>query len=140
MLSTETPVAAFDIIVSGIDEMRPSADLIQSGITCSMKNVASGVRIICYSLADAVLPVGVSMIAKLGEASASVVSAKLADSEANAISVKTNQQGLPTALGDIVGRSAATEAIYDMQGRKISKNSYMPKGLYIQNGRKVVKK
>ncbi len=140
MLSTETPVAAFDIIVSGIDEMRPSADLIQSGITCSMKNVASGVRIIGYSLADAVLPVGVSIIAKLNEASASVVSARLADSEANAISVKANQQGLPTALGDIARQSADTEAIYDMQGRKISKNSYMPKGLYIQNGRKVVKK
>lgn len=140
MLSTETPVAAFDIVVEGISEMRPSADMAQSGITCSIKNVGSGVRIIGYSFAETVLPAGVSMIATLDEASASVLSAKLADSEANAISVKTYHEGLPTVLDGIARQSVNQEAIYDMQGRKINKNSYMPKGLYILNGRKVVKK
>lgn len=140
MLSTETPVAAFDIVVEGISEMRPSADMAQSGITCSIKNVGSGVRIIGYSFAETVLPAGVSMIATLDEASASVLSAKLADSEANAISVKTYHEGLPTMLDGIARQSVNQGAIYDMQGRKINKNSYMPKGLYILNGRKVVKK
>ncbi|MBP5513160.1 MAG: hypothetical protein J6Y04_00035 [Bacteroidaceae bacterium] len=140
ILSTETPVAAFDIVVDGISELRLSAELAQSGIMCLIKNVGSGVRIIGYSLAEAVLPVGVSVIATLDEVSASVLSAKLADSEANAIRVKAYQQGLPTALDGTARQSADQEAIYDIQGRIINKNSYMPKGLYIQNGRKLVKK
>lgn len=140
MLCSETPVAAFDIVVDGISKMNPTVDLTQSGITCSIKNVGTGVRIIGYSLAEGVLPSGVSLIAKLDGASASVLSAKFANSEADPISVKVLHQGIPTALEDISRQSVDSETIYDMQGRMINKNSYMPKGLYIQNGRKVVKK
>ena len=48
------------------------------------------------------------------------------DEEANGIvSIANGQQ--PTANG-----------IYDLQGRKISVSSVLPKGIYIKNGKKVV--
>ncbi len=135
MLSTETPVAAFDITLQGVNSLKVSPDLTQTGITCTTKRGKTGVRIIGYSLADAVIPAGVNTLATLsGTASTSVLEAMLSDSEANAISIRYD--GLVTGVSSV--NQPVPDAIYDMQGRKVQRPT--SKGLYIQNGRKFVKK
>ena len=136
LLYSERPVAAFDVVVSGVNEMIVSKQLEQMGFTCVMKKVHDGIRLIGYSMTGASLPVGDIQMASVKSASmASVRKAMLSDIEANAVSVQTN--AVTTGMTGIVDNPFADTPVYDLQGRKA--NGHMSKGLYIQNGHKIVK-
>lgn len=134
VLNTVQPVAAFDIVVSGANSMKIAGGLEQYGFTISTKLQHDGLHIIGYALNGACIPSGVSTIGTF-DAYASVHSAMLSDSEANAVSVAIG--GTTTGIKDIeAGKMKIEDAVYDLQGRKVS----VPrKGFYIQNGHKVVK-
>ena len=134
VLNTVQPVAAFDIVVSGANSMNIAQSLEQEGMSVSTKVQRGGLHIIGYALNGAYIPSGVSTIGTL-DANASVRSAMLSDSEANAVSVAIG--GTTTGISLIEKeRLSDGNPVYDLQGRKIS----VPrKGLYIQNGLKVVK-
>ena len=134
VLNTVQPVAAFDIVVSGANSMNIAQSLEQEGMSVSTKVQRDGLHIIGYALNGAYIPSGVSTIGTL-DANASVRSAMLSDNEANAISVAIG--GTTTGISLIEKeRLSDGNPAYDLQGRKVS----VPrKGLYIQNGHKVVK-
>lgn len=134
VLNTVQPVAAFDIVVNGANSMNIARGLELSGITLSTKLQRDGLHIIGYALNGACIPSGASTIGTL-DAYASVRSAMLSDSDANAVSVAIG--GTSTGIKDFEARKKKIEdTIYDLKGRKVS----VPrKGLYIQNGHKVVK-
>lgn len=136
ILSTECPVAAFDILIKGVSELTVSKAIEQMGFTCVQRKVADGVRLIGYSLGNAVIPAGDWQIAsQTNTPVVSVEKAMLSDAEANAISVRWNST--PTGIKENRADKADKPVIYDLQGRKV--NDRMSKGLYIQNGHKVVK-
>lgn len=134
VLNTVLPVAAFDIVVCGASSMTIARSLELAGMIVSTKVMRDGLHIIGYALNGARIPTGTSTIGTL-DARASVRRAMLADSEANAVSVSIG--GTTTGINDIeTGKMKNEDAVYDLQGRNVS----VPhKGLFIQNGRKVLK-
>lgn len=135
MLNTERPVAAFDIVVAGTSETQLSnlcSQLKRTGMTVSTKATPKGVRIIGYSLSGSCIPAGTTAIGMLGE-NASVSSAMLSDSDANAINVRIG--GEATGVNDVQCSTLNVQR-YDLQGRKLSTPK---KGLYISNGHKIIK-
>jgi rhamnogalacturonan endolyase len=61
------------------------------------------------------------------------------DAEAWAEAEKVQNKGLTTGIVSTVftEKTETTEYIYDLSGRKISVSSVLPKGIYIQNGKKI---
>lgn len=136
MLSTECPVAAFDILINGGSGLTVSKAIEQMGFTCIQRKVADGVRLIGYSLGNAIIPTGEWQIASLKNTpTVSVDRALLSDVEANTISVRRN--ATPTGIKENRADKSDKPVAYDLQGRRV--NGLMSKGLYIQNGHKVVK-
>lgn len=133
MLSTSIPVAAFHIVVNGANTMSVAKNLEQAGMTITTKALRDGVHIIGYSFSNACIPAGISSIGTFDD-EASVRNAMLSDIEANAVCVSFG--GTVTGISQI-GNGEQNVAVYDMQGRKV--NTISHKGIYIQNGRKVVK-
>lgn len=130
MINTSQPVAAFDITLRGANSINIAS---LSGMTICTKARRDGLRIIGYSLNGTCIPAGISTVGTLGQ-TATVGHAMLSDCEANAISVSCDNTvtGIePTIV------SPDGSGIYDLQGRKV--NAMHQKGIYIQNGCKVVK-
>jgi len=61
------------------------------------------------------------------------------DAAAWAEAEKVQNKGLTTGIVSTVftEKTETTEYIYDLSGRKISASSVLPKGIYIQNGKKI---
>ena len=136
MLNTNSPVAAFDIIISNARSINLTNNLEFNGMTISTKALSNGIHIIGYSMTGTHLPVGISVIGTFDTKMASVYSAVLSDSKANAISVLRNGSGSTTGIESIGTSTLENDNIYDMMGRKTS----MPhKGIYIKNGSKIMK-
>ena len=135
MLNTTLPVAAFDITLSGADGINVTKDMERMGMTITKKVTHDGIRLIGYSMNGAYIPMGDTAIGTLSSNAACVRHAMLSDSEANGISVSVdaNTTGIETVR---MSSSESTE-IYDLQGRKVNTMSH--KGLYIMNGRKIIK-
>lgn len=135
MLNTTLPVAAFDITLSGADGINVTKDMERTGMTITKKVTHDGIRLIGYSMNGAYIPMGDTAIGTLSSNAACVRHAMLSDSEANniSVSVDANTTGIETVR---MSSSESTE-IYDLQGRKVNTMSH--KGLYIMNGRKIIK-
>lgn len=135
MLNTTLPVAAFDITLSGADGINVAKDMERMGMTITKKVTHDGIRLIGYSMNGAYIPMGDTAIGTLSSNAACVRHAMLSDSEANniSVSVDANTTGIETVR---MSSSESTE-IYDLQGRKVNTMSH--KGLYIMNGRKIIK-
>lgn len=134
MLNANYPVAAFDITIDGASHMDVVNSIEQAGMTVTMKALRDGLRIIGYSLNGICIPAGISSIGMF-EQPISVRNAMLSDSEANAISV--SYDNATTGVESVNMSSSDASSLYDLQGRKV--NVMSRKGLYIQNGRKVIK-
>lgn len=138
MVRTNQPVAAFDIIIDGLNETDLQDDIGLQGFTCAVKKVNNGIRIIGYSLSGTVLPVGDHAITNFTASSASVRYVMLSDSEANAINA-TYGNSL-TGIMEIGNSTTLDSDYYDLQGRRVKvPYSHVRKGLYIQKGRKMFK-
>ena len=134
ILNSAQPIAAFDIIVRDANSFNIVRELKLSGMNVSTKTLHNGVHIIGYSLIGAYIPAGTSAIGTL-DYGASVSKAMLSNSAAHAISVSVGETS--TGISGIEnGISDDGTPVYDLQGRRVR----IPhKGIYIQNGRKVVK-
>jgi len=86
VLSTDRPVAAFDIMIDG-SNMEPATALQTLGITCQTRQTNGRTRLIGYSLSGATLPVGETILGKTPGRNTCIVRAQLSDSEAKEISV-----------------------------------------------------
>lgn len=134
MLDTNLPVAAFDITIGGVNSMNIDNKIELAGMTISMKAQRDGLRVIGYSLNGTCIPVGITSIGTL-EQVAYVRNAMLSDYEANAICV--SYDGAATGMEFVRISPVDNSTLYDLQGRKV--NVVSRKGIYIQNGQKVVK-
>lgn len=129
VLTSEVPVAALDINISG-DNVRWSQEL------SLFSRKSRGCRTIFYSMMGDVLPAGRTVLGTVS-GSATVNFVKLADPDGKLI---------PTAFGNDTNgieeiansqQPLANSPIYDLQGRKV--NSQLKTGVYVVNGKKVVK-
>ena len=134
------PVAAFELTLRTANTASATDALRQSGFTCRTNSLGDVTRVVAYSLNGATLPAAPVAVCQVGQAQ--VVSAVLADAEAEPLRVYLID-GETTAINDRQ-RSEATNGsqLYDLQGRKAKAAPADPrfrKGIYILNGQKVVR-
>ena len=106
MLSTNRPVAAFDIMIDG-SSMEPATALQTLGITCQTRQIDGRTRLIGYSLSGATLPVGETVLGKTPGRNTRIVRAQLSDSEAKEISVAIDSEA--TGVTTIPATDTKTE-------------------------------
>jgi PKD repeat protein len=140
MLETNTPVAAFDMVIEGVTESHLSpltSNLSNMGMTCMLREQEGRVRLIGYSLAGTTLPVGQTVLCSLEQVDAKVVYAKLSDIHAIEILVNTDH-GDATGFSEMekVGTGDGDQ-IYNLSGQRVS-SSQSKSGLYIVNGKKTI--
>ncbi|MBR0038198.1 MAG: hypothetical protein IJP70_11255 [Bacteroidales bacterium] len=134
MVNTSQPVAAFDITIGNANAISIERSLQSVGMSVTTSKTANGIRLIGYSLNGASLPNGISEIGTLDKNTSYVRNAMLSDVEANAI---LTNFGSTTGIDAIESTSGDDLNFYDLQGRKIQTQPH--KGLYIQNGHKLIK-
>ena len=134
MVNTSQPVAAFDITIGNANAISIERSLQSAGMSVTTSKTANGIRLIGYSLNGASLPNGISEIGTLDINTSYVRNAMLSDVEANAI---LTNFGSTTGIDAIESTSGDDLNFYDLQGRKIQTQPH--KGLYIQNGHKLIK-
>ena len=136
LLNTEKPVAAFDVTMVGVKAVDIQSVLDLAGFTCVIKENLNGVRVIGYSMSGAVIPIGENLVATLKNTPSLIKNLMLSDNEANEISVQVDCS--PSNVQNVTIENTIHSAIYDLQGRKIE--GHVSKGIYIQNGRKIIKR
>lgn len=138
-LQTAVSVGALDIVISSVAGIDESA-LKSLGFNVVTSATADGLRIIAYSMSGAEIPVGLTTIATTAEPGAVVRAATLSDSRAKHIAVALNRP-LATEIYNPKGAKADADAdaVYDLGGRRVPASVALPRGIYIINGKKVVK-
>ena len=87
IVNTSKAVAAFDITVTGADNILLARDLQQMGMTCTVRKLSSGVRIIGYSMSGGTLPVGETALGSLKQGTVSHAMLSTASAEAITVSL-----------------------------------------------------
>lgn len=128
VMESTSDVAALDIILTAADADRISVN-ISHGMNYSKKQLSDGrLHLIIYNTSGKTIPAGSSVIATNLE-SCSVEYAKLADKNANEISVRLNMPGAPIVTG--------IEALQDEEteyGDDITWEIHAPDGMLITSG------
>ena len=132
VLYTTVPVAALDLRLSGIAPEALTWNTEAMGLATAAMAQANGTHAIIYSLQPREIAEGRTVLATFkSEKTPRLTSAVLSDSKARPVTVGST---LPTGIR---GTEYGTErTIYDLQGRKV--NGQQRKGLYIENGKKIV--
>lgn len=95
--------------------------------------------LLSYSMSGKSIPAGKTPLLDLGNAS--MLDIVLSDIHGNELMVVSND--IPTIIDDVKVEQVTESGIYDIMGRKISNNASdinrLPSGIYIVNGKKVVK-
>lgn len=127
VLSTARPVAALDLVSSDESvEWEPVMNLFSQS--------ARATRTIFYSLFGDLLPEGETVLAEL---EGTITAAMLVDIDGNEIPLRIID-------GEATGIDAAPDAAqqggeaYDLQGRRVSTQQILQKGIYIIDGKKVM--
>lgn len=127
VLSTARPVAALDLVSSDESvEWEPVMNLFSKS--------ARATRTIFYSLFGDLLPEGETVLAEL---QGTITAAMLVDIDGNEIPLRIID-------GEATGIDAAPDAAqqgseaYDLQGRRVSTQQILQKGIYIIDGKKVM--
>ena len=127
VLSTARPVAALDLVSSDESvEWEPVMNLFSKS--------ARATRTIFYSLFGDLLPEGETVLAEL---EGTITAAMLVDIDGNEIPLRIID-------GEATGIDAAPDAAqqgseaYDLQGRRVSTQQILQKGIYIIDGKKVM--
>ena len=144
-IDTKVPVAAFELTLRNSPQLSLSTQLKDIGFTCRSNSKDHITRIVGYSMTGSRLLPGETAIARIGNVHSTIESAVLSDTKANRIDVSVFA-GETTGISEMRNSKWKMDnAIYDLQGRRIktstfnSLSSTKKKGLYIQNGKKVVK-
>ena len=135
VLYTTKPVAALDLRIAGILPEKLQWNTEAMGFATAATSQDDGTHVIIYSLQPRQIEEGATVLATFdAHLHPNITSAILSDSKAQPISVGNS---LPTGISEIEnGRLEIEDSIYDLQGRKVS--GKQKKGMYIENGRKVV--
>ena len=156
ILNTSRPVAALDIIIGneGTKERgNENSNLTFSSLLSSLSSVSQRqltdgkLHLIIYSTSGKTLPVGISTIGTCSN-NATITNAMLVDEEAVELNAQLNDAtAVVTGIESLTPNPSPTGegSIYDLEGRKVgdnsqlsTRNSQLPKGIYIVNGKKVV--
>ena len=138
VVNTMRPVAAFDITIDGAMNMEIANELRQAGITVQTKTTREGMHLIGYSLSGTYLPIGTTVIGAFNK-NATVSNAMLSDREANSVSVSLSESTESTTEISLERNGKKIGDLYDLQGRKMNAGFTPRKGIYIQEGNKIVK-
>ena len=135
VLYTTKPVAALDLRIAGImpDKLHWNTEMMGFATATTAQN--DGTHAIIYSMQPRQIEEGLTVLATYDtHLSPNITSVILSDSKARPISVSNS---LPTGITSIQNSQSTTDnSVYDLQGRKV--NGKQKKGMYIENGRKVV--
>lgn len=135
VLYTTKPVAALDLRIAGImpDKLHWNTEMMGFATATTAQN--GGTHAIIYSMQPRQIEEGLTVLATYdAHLSPNITSVILSDSKARPISVSNS---LPTGITSIQNSQSTTDnSVYDLQGRKV--NGKQKKGMYIENGRKVV--
>lgn len=143
ILDTNTPVAAFEMTLSGDRVTEMSQELEQMGFKCRINHLDGITRIVGYSMNGATIPVGTTAICQMQSGNVEIVNASLSDIDAEPIGVSIFVD-TTTTISDMTHRASSLNNAdaYDMSGRKISGDRLalrkLSKGIYIVNGKKIV--
>ena len=126
-VNSSVPVAGIQV------RLKNSAAIHALGALDAFEHAASDGQLIAYSLSGEVLSLGKHDLAEIGDAE--IVSIILCD---------VRGRRIPVALAEPTGIAAAdaasgTDAVYDVFGRRV-KGSNLPKGIYIINAKKYIRK
>lgn len=135
-LRTTTPVAAFEITVRSTLTPAVNSALEEAGIRCLANSHDGTVRLVGYTLSGTGLQTGETLLCQLGEGAKEIVEARLLDAAAQPVSVNLDEEEIDTGIRSL-NVPADGSPVYDLQGRKVS----TPKrGIYIRNGKKIVRR
>ena len=136
-IDAETPVAAFEVTLTSDAAVSVCNSLYRKGFAVRTNNSHGLTRIVGYSMGRATLPVGTTAICELCTMNCELVNAVLSDAHAEGIAVKLISDGA-TEIESITHNHSQKGYgnIYSLGGQRIT---VPQKGLYIQNGRKVVR-
>lgn len=135
-LSTTTPVAALDIVLSDCDVISDVGDITSAGLSYNTRLAETSLRLIAYSFNGGTLPVGETILCRLEGDNPHVLRAKLSDAEANEVSVDishktTGIQGssapISFKLYSVAGILLKDDSTSDLE---LTLNS-LPQGIYI---------
>lgn len=110
VVSSNVPVAAFDIVVSGAGSFVLAQSLKQMGFTCRSEQQQGGVRIIGYALGGATLPAGQTTLGRVAQGVVTRVT--LSDKSARLIPA-TGEGGVTTGV-DATLNDGNDRAVYRM--------------------------
>ena len=138
VLYTTKPVAAIDLRLTGIMPESLNWNIEDMGFATATTAQRDGTHAIIYSMRPLQIAEGRTVLATFDTGlSPQLKSAVLSDSEARSITVGN---AMPTSIKIIENGELTIDhgagALYDLQGRKV--NDKQRKGLYIENGKKVV--
>jgi hypothetical protein len=135
VLYTTRPVAALDLQLMDIQPEQLNWDIEDSGFTAAATSQGRNTHAIVYSMQPREIAEGRTVLATFDASLTPMLSAAvLSDSKALPISVGNT---MPTSIRLIENGSSLQERpLYDLQGYKV--NGQLRKGMYIQNGKKVV--
>lgn len=88
VISSDIPVASFDIIITTSERCEVLDALSDAGFTCAVKQNGNQIHLVGYSLSGVALPVGKTSICNMGNGTVSY--AMLADKDAQKIMTMTN--------------------------------------------------
>ena len=135
VLCTTRPVAALDLRIDGILPGQLSWHVGQMAVATATTVQGSGTHAVIYSMQPQPIGEGRTVLATFDASlTPQLASAVLSDSQARPVSVGRT---VVTGISQTEDASSATDSqLYNLQGRRIE--SLPRKGLYIQNGKKVV--
>lgn len=119
-IDSDTPIAAFDIIVNSSSPLVVNPILTDYGFICSQKRVGDNVHLIGYSLSGMTLPMGENTIATMSsQGNLSVSYAQLSDIEANEVSTNVNM--MPTKISEVSPNQLSEDCmIYNLNGSRVA--------------------
>ncbi|MBQ7571812.1 MAG: leucine-rich repeat domain-containing protein, partial [Bacteroidaceae bacterium] len=132
-VETEVPVAALDIELEGVSTDEVSLLLNHSHYQMRGRNTARGSRYVIFSPDGSVIPADSPTALLALSRSGRPTAVQCADKDAREVA---STIGLPTGVAS-VGVGGRSGAIYDISGRRVEQPR---RGLYIQNGQKLLKK
>ena len=133
-LDTYKPVAALDFTLRGVTASQISLQLNRSRFQMFTSENNDGLRVVIISPTGDVIPEGSNRILKIS-GDAEVKTATASDIEAKPIDIRAD---FTTGISTPTANTQHPTPIYDLTGRRV--NSGSQRGLYIQNGKKVIKK
>lgn len=138
MVETTEEIGAFDLELAGVDASQVKLMLNSRQWQMQTRNTQNGVRMVVFSPMGETLPAGTTQLLRLGS-NAVPVAVQATSPDAEELSA-TVGEGMATGVGQPYGSNENNYSeTYDLQGRKVNPDKQLRKGIYINNGKKIMK-